>query len=112
MTTMTPVVLIQGSLLTAAIATYYTAPALTKVRIGQMILVNTDVLAHTVSIWLAPNSGIAGNSDKVVTVNLAAGQSYSVYQANGLILDASGTIQAQADTSSLVTFKASGTLIN
>lgn len=111
MTQNSPAVLIQGSQLSASLATYYTVPALTKTRINQLICVNTDTIVHQVSVYISPNSSVATAADIVATINLAPGQSYSVYQAINQVMASGGTIQAIADAVTSVTIKASGTLI-
>ena len=112
MTTNTNAVLIQGASIAASVTTYYTSPSLTTTRITQMVLANTDSVAHTVTIYLTPTVSPAVITDLVVTVNLAAGQSYVVYQVNNLVMNPGGSIQAVTDTASVITLKASGILIN
>jgi hypothetical protein len=110
-TSFTPASLI-NALIPASITGMYTVPLNTSVKISQMTITNTDSGAsHAVSIYLAPSSSINITRDLLVTVVLSPGQSYSVYQAINQVLNASGTIQAQADADSVVNIKASGVLI-
>lgn len=111
MSTNSPAVLIQGASIAGSITTYYTAPANTKVRINQMTLANTDSVARVVSIYLGLNSSVGTATDLVATIPLAPGQSYSVYQAINQVMNTLGTIQAVCDAATVVTLKASGTLI-
>lgn len=108
----TPAALVAGSLLAASITTLYTVPASTKAKISQLTVTNTDATtAHKVVVYLASSSASATAKDQICTVVLAPLQSFSVYQALNVTMEAGGTIQASCDADSLVTLKASGTLI-
>lgn len=104
--------LIQGSTLTPTSTVYYTTPSGTNTRIGQMSLTNTDSVSHTVSVFLVAGATTPTTADYLIkNKTLQALETFVVYQAIGSVVSAGGTIQADADASSLVVIKASGTEI-
>ncbi len=60
--------------LTNAAATYYTAPANTKVVLKKLTFTNTDTVARTVTVYLVPSGGTAGVTNILVSARaIAAG---------------------------------------
>lgn len=105
----TPISLIAGLFVPASIQVLYTVPLLTSVQIEALTVTNTDTAPHAVSVYIAPNSAVAGGQYTVLPGQvLAPGQSIQVYQAINKVMNASGTIQAQCDTPGVVGIQASG----
>lgn len=110
MTTQTVKRLVEGSLLTASAAIYYTAPANTKTVIRQLAVTNTDTVARTVTIHLVVSAGSASAANRIASArNLAPGETWPCAAAIGQVLEAGGTLQALASTTSVVALVASGT---
>lgn len=110
-TSFTPAGLV-SAVIPASVTNLYTVPVNSSVKLSQMTLTNTDSGAsHVVSVFLCSNSASPATKDALVTVTLAPGQTYSVYQAINQVLNASGTIQARCDADSVVNMKASGVVI-
>lgn len=108
-TNFTPISLIAGLFVPASVQVLYTVPLNTTVQIETLTVTNTDTVAHQVSVYLAPNSAVAAGQYNVLPGRvLAAGESIQVYQAVNKVLNASGTIQAQADTPGVVAIQAAG----
>jgi Flp pilus assembly protein TadD len=102
----TPKRLIEGSQLTGAAATYYTAPALTKTRIRKLTLNNTTGGAVAVTVYLVPSGGAAGVANAVWSAQtIAAGAKAECYEAEGHVLEAGDFISALGLS---VTIQASG----
>ena len=91
----TPKRLIEGSQLTAAAATYYTAPALTTTRIRKLVFTNTTAGAVAVSLYLVPAAGAAAATNIIWSAkSIAAGQTAECYEAEGHVLAPGDFIQA------------------
>lgn len=105
-----PISLVSGSFLTTGVASYYQVPNLSTVQITKLTITNVDSTAsHAVSIYLSPNNA-APTATILLQYTLAPGECRDVFQADGHVLPAGGTIQAFADTVNVVAMKASGIL--
>ena len=95
---------IAAAQLTAAAATYYTAPSATTATINNLSLTNTSANPVAVTLYRVPSAGTAGAGNTILSAfSLAAGQSYVPPQAIGLQMDPGMTLQALAGTASAVT---------
>lgn len=90
----TPKRLVDGSVLTGAAATYFTASASTRVIIRRMTLMNTTAGVVACTVYLVPSGGTATTANEVSAPILAAGESRTITEAEGQVLEAGGTIQA------------------
>lgn len=87
--------LISGSQLTGAAATYYTAPASTKAIIKRLILCNTTAGAVACTVYLVPSGGTAGATNTITSAHtVGIGETWIVPEAEGMVLEAAGFIQA------------------
>lgn len=101
--------LVEGAQLTTSAATYYTAPANTRVRIDAVTLTNTSGAAATVTLHLVPAGGTAGDGNMIAKEkSLDAGESATAREALGHWLEPGGSIQALASAATSVTLVASG----
>lgn len=101
--------LVDGAQLTAAAATYYTAPPFTLATISACTLTNTTAGAVTATLHLVPSGGTAGAANCILSARtIAAGESYNVGSAIGQTLPAGATLQALASAATAVTLVASG----
>lgn len=97
---------ITSAQLTTAAATYYTAPANTKVVLKKLTFTNTDTVARTVTVYLVPSAGTAGVTNILVSARaIAAGDTYDCQEALGQTLRIGGFIQALSDVASKVTIQ-------
>ena len=91
----TPKRLINGSTLTGSAATYYTAPDSTKTVIKKLPIVNTTAGAVACTIYLVVSGGTAGSTNTIAySKSVAAGETWSCPDAENMVLEAGGTIQA------------------
>lgn len=101
--------LIEGSQLTGSAATYYTAPANTKVRLRKVTLCNTTGGAVLVTVYLIPSGGSATAANTLWSAkSMASGETRECYEASGHVLEAGDFIQALGLN---VTIAASGDVI-
>jgi hypothetical protein len=108
----TPKQIIEGTSLTAAIATYYTAPVNTTTIIRRASFTNYSGEAQSINVWLVPNGGTATNNNIVLQDQaLAIGQTLSASDIEGQILEPGDSLQAQAGITASVNIMASGTEI-
>ena len=104
--------IIPGSLLTNAAAIYYTCPAnIVGTKISTLTVFNSDTVARTATIYLASSSSAPSAVDEIAVVQLQSLQSVVIYQAINALLIPGNTIQAKADTGSVVSIKATGVVI-
>ena len=100
--------LVAGSLLTASAATYYTVPAQARTIVKEMTLVNTSsTTTHTFTVYIVPSGGSAGDANtefKTVTLQPLETRIF----ARTCVMEPSSTMQALADTVSVVSFSVSG----
>lgn len=89
--------LIDGTLLTGALATLYTAPANTRTVIKRLVLNNSQA-AGTAPVAcvvnLIPSGGSASDANEVAQRTLAPGESQTIPEAEGQVLEAGGFLQA------------------
>lgn len=101
--------LIDGSQVAATATTYYPVPANTKTTISAMTAVNTTGTARTLTVYLVPSGSSASASNTILTEKtIPARGTYNVMEAIGQTMEASGSIQALADSAGAVTLIASG----
>ncbi len=99
---------VAGSLLTNSVATYYTCPTNQRAKINQATVYNTSANARTVTVYIVPTGGSAGDASKVIpTMTVGAGETIPLYELLGHYLTAGDTIQALSDAASAVGFMAS-----
>lgn len=109
----TPVKLIEGTLLTNAAAAYYTAPKATSVLLKKITVVNIDgTNAHALTIWLVPSGGAAGNPQLLVDARpIGPLATYDVTEAQNHVLAPGDAIWAQGDDAINLQIQASGVQI-
>lgn len=90
----TPKRLVDGSVLTGSVATYFTASASTRVIVRRLTLLNTTAGVVACAVHLVPSAGSATSANEVAAPVLAAGESRTITEAEGQVLEAGGTIQA------------------
>lgn len=104
--------LISPQQLTNATATYYTSTNLLT-RIDKLSITNTTGVAVTVTIYLVPNAGAAGNSTTVTSAkSVQAGETWNCPDVVGQVLNIGGTIQAVAGANTSLTISAAGVTIS
>lgn len=109
----TPTVFNSGTLLTNAVATYYTAPVNAKAVIKRAVFTNNDTANRTITVYRVGNGGTATNSNKVIAAfPIAAGQDYSPVSLTNLVLSAGDTIQALSDVGSVVGIQLAGFVVS
>ena len=106
----TPKKIIAGSELTGSAATYYTAPANTRVIIKKLTFTNKHATdAINVTVYLIPSGGAAGDNNTLVDAKaVGPKECWECTQAEGHVLEAAGFIQALASTAAEVTIQGSG----
>lgn len=90
-----------GSALTNAYATYFTAAARTILFVSTIC--NTDTSARVVSLQLIPSAGSAANSKQILGSNVTAGQ--TVIVGGPYVLETGDFIQAKAATGAVVSLR-------
>jgi len=99
----TPIAIV-GAQLTAAAATYYTAPANTKSIIKKLTFTNTTGIARTVTVYLVPYAGTAGATNTLISARaIAPGETYDCTEAMGQELATGGFLQALSDLTASLT---------
>ena len=94
MATTTAKRLIDGATLTGSVATYYLSPSSTTTIIKKLPIVNTTAGAINCTIYLVPD-GSAGATNTITSAkSIAAGETWSCPDAENMVLEAGGTIQA------------------
>lgn len=94
MTTVTQKNIVPGVALTAAVASYYTAPALTRARITNATVTNTTAGAVAVTLYLVPAAGAAGAANtKISARTIAPGETYTCPELVNRILEPGDSIQ-------------------
>lgn len=105
----TPKRLVEGTVLTAAAVTQYTAPGLTKTVIKKVTATNTTGTAQSVTLYLIPSGGSAGAaSTNTIVQTVPANSGLELYLAENHVLEAGDFIQALASAVSSITLMASG----
>lgn len=92
----TPKRLVAGSQMTGVAATYYTAPTATGSRaiIRRLALMNTTAAPVACVVYLVASGGAAAVTNEVAAPTLAAGESRTITEAEGQVLEAGGFIAA------------------
>jgi hypothetical protein len=99
----------EGTQLTAAAVTQYTAPANTTSIIKKMTVCNTSGNARLVTIYLVPSAGAAGAANTIWSAkSVAAGATVEVFEAENHVLAAGDFVQALSDVTLTCTFAMSG----
>lgn len=109
--TYTPKKLIAGSALTNALATYYTAATAYGAILKELMLVNTDTVARTVTVHIIPTAGTAGVPSTILSGETLQPGEQRVYSLSSVIPNGS-FIQALASTGAVVALSASGVEIS
>jgi hypothetical protein len=101
--------LVPGSVLTNALATYYTAPLGTSARINNATLTNFDVVARTVTVGISPSAAAVGTANECILVkSLQPNETYNCPELIGKNILPAGTLQALASANTAVAFMVSG----
>jgi hypothetical protein len=107
-----PISLIDGEILTDALATYYTVPASTrKVLVTNVTVVNHDSVARTVDVHFVPNGGTAGDDNarfKTLTIQPASGGDPPPFFSIGKVMSAGDFIQAKGSVTGMVALMING----
>lgn len=107
----TPVVMTATTQLTASAVVMYTQGANSVGQVLRAVLYNTDTSARQVTIYRVPSGGSPGTTNIVLSGQggrVMAGQDMVVNVLAGMTLNAGDTIQALADSASVVNFTMSG----
>lgn len=100
--------LIPGSVLTNAVASYYTTPTSTIAILKQLTLCNTDVASRTVTLYIVPNVGDApATKDTVLSAVTMQPNETKIFGLTD-VLPTGYTIKALASISGVVAINASG----
>jgi hypothetical protein len=100
--------IVAGSLLTGSAAVYYTvvAPVL-KTIVKEMTFCNVDTVAHTFTVYIVPTGGTASDANaEFKNIVIQAGETFIVGRT--CVMETGATIQALADTGSVISFSCSG----
>lgn len=103
-----PKPLIDPTTIANTTTTYYTVPANVVTTITQATLHNTSSSPVLVTVYLVPSGGSAGVTNQIYKQRLAALETKIVYGALNASLESAATLQAQADTASVVALHLSG----
>lgn len=91
----TPKRIISGSILTGSAATYYTTPTGAKCVIKKLVFINTTAGSVSITVYLVPLAGTAGSSNTLtIARSLAANETWSCPDAENMVLEAGGFIDA------------------
>lgn len=105
----TPKSLVNGTNLTAAAATYYTAGSGTKAIVKKATFCNDHTSVVTVTINLVPSAGAAAYGNQIAkTKALAAGETWSCPDVENHVLEAGGFISMVASVDAKVGVRISG----
>lgn len=106
--TVTTRVLYSTAYLPAADTVLYPCPAATKTILDKVVAYNGDTASQLVSVNIVPAAGSVGGSNKLVSKNLAAGETYTFPEIVGNVLGAGEVLSAIAATANKVTIRVSG----
>jgi hypothetical protein len=105
----TPKSLVDGTNLTDAAATYYTAGTGTKAIIKKATFCNDNSSVVTVTINLVPSGGSAAYGNRITkTKSLVAGETWSCPDVENHVLEAGGFISMLASVTAKVGVRISG----
>ena len=100
---------VDGTNLTNAVVTYYTAPASTKALIKKATFNNDHTSVVTVTINLVPSGGAAAYGNQITkTKSLAAGETWSCPDVENHVLEAGGFISMVASVTAKIGVRISG----
>jgi hypothetical protein len=95
--------------LATTIAPIYTAPTGTKAVTKRVILTNTTGTAATVLVHVVTNGGSVADGNMALNqLSVGGGETYIASELEGLVVEAGGSIQAQASVSGTITAIISG----
>lgn len=98
-----------SSELTTSAAAQYTAGSGVRTQVQACTITNNDSAARTVSIWLVPSGGAAGDTNLILKDKaLNVGQSYIVREALNHWIEPGGAIYASASENSAISMVVSG----
>jgi hypothetical protein len=104
----TPKALVTPQQIANATTTYYTSTGL-RTRIDKLTVTNPTAGAATVTIYLVPSGGSAGDSTTISkTKSVASLETWNCPDVVGHILEAGGTLQAVASAATTLTLAVSG----
>lgn len=102
-------VFVQGTLLTASAATYYTAGTGVQARIDKCTVSNPTATARTFTLYLIPSGGSAADATTVIKDRgVNAGETYTCPEVVGQWLNAGGFVQALASAATALSLRMSG----
>lgn len=107
MATVTPKPLVQGTLLTASLATYYTVPGSTTATVRAITLCNTDSVARTVDLYLVANGGSASAMNQILK-GLTMNPSETIIDDSVRAMNAGDFIRAVASVTNVVSLRVDG----
>ena len=100
--------LISSKYAEATSTTQYTASGVTAI-IDKFTAVNRSASDATISVYLVPSGGTAGDSNIVLkNKSINPGDTYSITEAMGHVLEAQDSIVTIASVASAISLKASG----
>jgi hypothetical protein len=107
MATVTPKPLVQGTLLTAVLATYYTVPGATTTTIRAITFCNTDTVARTVDLYLVASGGSASPQYQILKgVSILPGE--TLIDDSVRAMNTGDFIRALASVTSVVSIRVDG----
>ena len=107
------IILDPGTELPSTVATQYTVPTGSTVRISAFTICNTTAGALTYTIHLVPSGGSVSDANMIAgVISVAANATVSVAVAIGQVLVAGDTLRAFASAASGLTQRVSGYLIS
>jgi hypothetical protein len=105
--TVTPKPLVQGTLLTNALATYYTVPGSTTATIRAITLCNTDSAARTVKLHLVASGGSASDANTIFDdISINAGE--TIIDDSVRAMNTGDFIRAVASVTNVVALRVDG----
>lgn len=94
--------------LAIAVGTLYTAPANTRSIIKKLTFTNASAGALLVTVYLVPSAGAASDANILIhEQSIASGECFECFQAQGQVLQAGGTLQANASGATSITVQGS-----
>lgn len=108
----TPTVLVTPQLVANSTTTYYTGSNI-KTRIDKATITNVNAAARTVTIYVVPSGGSAGDSTMIVKArSIAPSETWNVTDLIGHIMPADAILQLAASNASSLTLYVTGTTIS
>jgi hypothetical protein len=95
--------MVPGSVLAAAVGTFYTAPAATVGVVKAAQLINTTGGAVPATVYLVPSGGAAAAANTLISARaVAAGETYNCPELVNQVIEAGGTLQALGNGLTLI----------